>query len=77
MIRVFVLVMLLAASGSAFAQVSTLGSGDRIRVIGAGEPDLTGNHTVDAAGNIRLALGDPVPVRGLTADQAARAIVAS
>lgn len=60
--------MWLPAQASA-QTVYTMGSGDTIRVTVFGEPDLSGDFTVDATGRLNLALIGPVDVRNLTADQ--------
>jgi len=51
-----------------------LDSGDRLRVQVFGQDGLSNSYTVDAAGNITLALVGPVAARGFTTSQLAQAI---
>jgi polysaccharide export outer membrane protein len=52
----------------------TLDSGDKLRVTVFGQEGLTNSYFVDAAGNVTLPLIGPVPARGLTTQQLARAV---
>ncbi|MEQ9345250.1 MAG: polysaccharide biosynthesis/export family protein [Thalassospira sp.] len=65
-----VLFVLMVWPGHLIAQtIYAIDSGDTVRVTVFGEPDLSGEFTVDAQGRLNLALIGPVPVRNLTADQ--------
>ncbi len=54
-----------------------LDSGDRLRVIVFGQTDLSGEYSVDGAGQISIPLMSPVPARGLTTDELEASLVAS
>ncbi|WP_336079834.1 polysaccharide biosynthesis/export family protein [Thalassospira sp. CH_XMU1448-2] len=59
-----------AMTAHAIAQtLYALDSGDTLRITVFGEPDLSGDFTIDAQGRLNLALIGPVVVRGQTADQ--------
>ncbi len=61
----------MTATRTANAQtVYVINSGDTLRITVFGEPDLSGDFTVDASGQLNLALIGPVTVSNLTADQA-------
>ncbi len=53
-----------------------LDSADRLRVIVFGQTDLSGEFSVDGAGQISIPLMAPVPARGLTTDELEAALVA-
>ena len=57
-----------------YAPVYALDSGDRLRVLVFGQEGLTNSYMVDAAGNLNLALIGPVPARGYSTQDLARAI---
>jgi polysaccharide export outer membrane protein len=54
------------------ASAQTLGPGAKIHVTLAGEADVTGDYTVDAAGDIQMLYVNSVHVGGLTTPEAAR-----
>lgn len=56
---------------SASAQGQTLDAGAKIHVTVAGETDVSGDYTVDSAGNIQMLYVNQVHVGGLTTAQAA------
>ena len=51
-----------------------LDSGDKLRIVVFGQEGLTNSYFVDAAGNITMPLIGPVPARGATTQQLARAV---
>lgn len=51
-----------------------LDSGDRLRVIVFGQPDLTNSYLVDQAGSVTIPLIGPVPARGQTTNEIQLAI---
>ena len=53
-----------------------LGSGDHVHITVYGQPDLTGDYSVDGAGVLHFPLVGDVEIGGLTADQASHAIEA-
>jgi polysaccharide export outer membrane protein len=53
----------------------TLGAGDEIAIEFPGRPELTGKHTIGPDGRITLSLAGPIPLAGLTREQASAAIV--
>ncbi|MBX2832248.1 MAG: polysaccharide export protein [Rhodospirillales bacterium] len=70
-----VLFILVVWPGNLIAQtIYSIDSGDTVRVTVFGEPDLSGEFSVDAQGRLNLALIGPVSVRNLTTDQA-RAVI--
>jgi len=65
--------------GSAVQATSTapalrLDAGDLVEISTFDTPELSGKFRVDSRGNITLPIGGPVPVAGLTAEQAGTAI---
>jgi protein involved in polysaccharide export with SLBB domain len=59
----------------AFAQAAdTLDTNARIHVTVAGEPDISGDYTVDPNGDITMLYVNQIHVKGLTPDQARQAI---
>ncbi|MEQ9519007.1 MAG: polysaccharide biosynthesis/export family protein [Parvibaculum sp.] len=54
-----------------------LDSGDRLRVIVFGQTDLSGEYSVDGAGQISIPLMSPIPARGLTPDELEASLVAN
>jgi len=72
---VLVVFVLLVWPGTLIAQtIYSIDSGDTVRVTVFGEPDLSGEFSVDAQGRLNLALIGPISVRNLTTDQA-RAVI--
>ena len=69
----FVGIVALSHSGAA-QTIYSLDSGDLVRVTVFGEPDLSGDFSIDAQGKLNLALIGPVFVRGMTTSQARTAI---
>ena len=69
----FVGIVALSHSGAA-QTIYSLDSGDLVRVTVFGEPDLSGEFSIDAQGKLNLALIGPVFVRGMTTSQARTAI---
>lgn len=62
--------------GTLIAQtIYSIDSGDTVRVTVFGEPELSGEFSVDAQGRLNLALIGPVSVRNLTTDQASAVIL--
>jgi polysaccharide biosynthesis/export protein len=53
-----------------------LGAGDRVSVRVLGEPDLTGEYTIDPSGNISLPYAQSIQVAGLTPKEVERRITA-
>jgi polysaccharide export outer membrane protein len=69
-ISLAVLLSLLMAIPPVTAQtIYPIDSGDILRVTVFGEPDLSGDFTVDAQGRLNLALVGSISVRNLSADQ--------
>jgi len=54
----------------------TLDTGDRVRVSVFGQDGVSNSYSVDAAGNVNIALVGPVAARGLTASDLAQSITA-
>lgn len=52
------------AGAADLSRVYRLGVGDKIKVTVFGEPELSGNYEVNAAGNVPIALVGEVPARG-------------
>jgi protein involved in polysaccharide export with SLBB domain len=71
----FFLVFLVAASGRADETSYRVGADDKLRVTIFGEPDLSGEFSVDGAGNLSLPLVGQVPVRGLTVSEVENRLV--
>jgi protein involved in polysaccharide export with SLBB domain len=63
-----------AYAPSAFQQVYTLDSGDKLRVVVFGQEGISGSYLVDAGGNVSLPLIGTVPARGATTQALARLI---
>ncbi|MBI3517338.1 MAG: polysaccharide export protein [Proteobacteria bacterium] len=64
-------------SGARLAAAPTdyrLGPGDRLRVEVFGEPELSGDYDVDAAGAVPLKLGGRIEAKGLTSRELEQAI---
>lgn len=84
MLRLASLVFICALTACAGPQTSheldtseapyTVDSGDRMRVTVFGQANLTGNYTVDPAGNIAMPLIGSVPARGSTTDHLEKSI---
>lgn len=51
-----------------------LGSGDQIRMTVYGEPNLSGEFTVDGGGNLALPLVGKMPAQGMTASELAQKV---
>lgn len=64
------------APGFAEGEVYALDSGDRLRVSVFGQEGISSTYLVDVAGNVNVALIGPVPARGHTTQELARAIAA-
>src|SRR3569833_2432081 len=72
---VLLLAMASALTRPAIAQsADTLDTNARIHVTVAGEPDITGDYTVDPNGDITMLYVNQVHVKGLTPEQARLAI---
>ena len=87
-LRLFLIVLLIPLAGCALnARPATylvetkgpyaLDTGDMVRVTVYGEVELTKSYKVDDGGAISLPLVGPVPVRGLTTQQAAANVTAA
>ena len=87
-LRLFLIVLLIPLAGCALnARPATylvetkgpyaLDTGDMVRVTVYGEAELTKSYKVDDGGAISLPLVGPVPVRGLTTQQAAANVTAA
>jgi Polysaccharide biosynthesis/export protein/SLBB domain len=63
-----------AYAPSAYQQVYTLDSGDKLRVVVFGQEGISGSYLVDAGGNVSLPLIGTVPARGATTQALARLI---
>jgi polysaccharide export outer membrane protein len=64
-------------TAAAPAERYTLRSGDRVRVVVFGEPELSGEVQLDGAGSVTLPLTGPVALAGLTAPQAEARLTAA
>ena len=64
------------APGFAEGEVYALDSGDKLRVSVFGQEGISSTYLVDVAGNVNVALIGPVPARGYTTQELARAIAA-
>jgi polysaccharide export outer membrane protein len=49
--------------------VYVLDTGDRLRIVVFGQPDLSGEFAVDSTGTVSMPLMPPIPARGLTTDE--------
>jgi len=73
----FLMLFIASSMNAALADTDTgqkLAPGDRIAVIVFGQPELTGDFTVDSAGNIQYPLVGPIEVKNLTTSESQRAI---
>lgn len=72
------LLFVVSLANAAFADtesgIQKLAPGDRITVIVFGQPELTGDFTLDSAGNILYPLVGPIQVKNLTMLESQRAI---
>jgi protein involved in polysaccharide export with SLBB domain len=63
-----------AAAPTVYQPAYTLDAGDRLRVSVFGQDGISGSYMVDAGGNVNLPLVGPVPARGFSSEQLAKAI---
>lgn len=49
--------------------VYILDTGDKLRIVVFGQPDLSGDFAVDSTGTVSMPLMPPIPARGLTTDE--------